>query len=214
MDITHTTEPNSDQLNADNFLDGPRTITVTEVKVKDKSEKSKQPVAIFFNGDDGKPYLPCLSMRRVIHGVWGKESKDYSGRSMTLYCDPTVTHKGKIVGGIRISHMSHITESKTLNLTIRQSQKAPWTIQPLKMPDQQQPDQIRAPMTGDALIVRAKSTAEGGTEMYRDWFQSLTRDQQVDLTNTKEHDPDDFNLENTIHDICKGIAARAGDGKE
>jgi hypothetical protein len=85
-------------------LTGPITITITGVTVKGGGQE--QPVAIHFEGDDGKPYKPCKSMSRVLVSAWGPDSSKYVGRSLTLYCDPKVKWGGMEVGGIRISHMS------------------------------------------------------------------------------------------------------------
>ena len=52
-----------DQLNADDLIGGPRTITVTRVS---KMKEPDQPIAIYFEGDGGKPYKPGKSMRRVL----------------------------------------------------------------------------------------------------------------------------------------------------
>ena len=43
IDITKTTEPKSDQQNFDDYVGGPKTVTVAECKVFDRPE---QPVAI------------------------------------------------------------------------------------------------------------------------------------------------------------------------
>ena len=60
-DLSQTIAPRSDQLNADDLIGGPRTIKVRQVSI---SKGADQPASIFFEGDDGKPYKPGLSMRR------------------------------------------------------------------------------------------------------------------------------------------------------
>jgi hypothetical protein len=127
------TAPKSDQLNADDLIGGPRTVTVTAVRANAGS--AEQPVDISFEGDDGKPYKPCKSMRRVMVHVWGADAKNYIGRSMTLYCDPAVQFGGMKVGGIRISHMSHIDKAHTMALTATRAKRAPFTVQPLIVVD-------------------------------------------------------------------------------
>ena len=103
MDISQTIAPKSNQLNFDDFLSGEsKTIKITEVSGTSEKE---QPIAISYEGDNGKPYRPSKGMRRVLVYVWGKDSKDYIGRSLTLYGDPEVKFGGQAVGGIRISHM-------------------------------------------------------------------------------------------------------------
>lgn len=127
-DMAPTIVPKSDQLNADSLLAGPRTITIRDVKIAPGTE---QPVAIFSDGDDGKPYLPCKSMRRVMVTIWGADASAYIGRGMTLYRDPDVTWGGMNVGGIRISNMSHMDARTTIVLTATKKTRAPFTVHPL-----------------------------------------------------------------------------------
>lgn len=129
-DMTETIAPKSDQLNADDLIAGPRTITIREVRIAPGTE---QPVAVYFQGDDGKPYLPCKSMRRVMVAMWGPDASVYTGRAMTLYRDPSVTWGGMEVGGIRISHMSHIDKQTVIVLTATKKARKPFTVAPLKI---------------------------------------------------------------------------------
>ncbi len=115
IDISQTTAPRSDQLNADDLIGGPRTITVTRVS---KMKEPDQPIAIYFEGDNGKPYKPGKSMRRVLLRIWGQDGTAYVGRRMTLYRDDAVQFGGAAVGGIRISHMSGISSAVTMALTV------------------------------------------------------------------------------------------------
>lgn len=129
IDLTKTTAPKSDQLNADDLIGGPITITVTSVRILGEAD---QPVGINFEGDNGKPYKPGKSMRRILVHVWGGDGEKYVGRSMRLYCDPNVMFGGAKVGGIRISHMSHIDRDVTVALTTTRAQRKPFTVKPLK----------------------------------------------------------------------------------
>lgn len=213
-DIAHTTEPNSDQLTVEHFISGPKTITATRVDVEPKSAKADQPVSIYFDGCDGNPYKPGLSMRRIIYSIWGAESSAYVGRSMTLYVDPTVAFKGKIIGGIRISHMSHITDPVTVMLRINSAQKAPWTVEPLVVETDRQDAKAPEiePLTSDelnVLFLLARSTAKGGTETYRNWFVGLTTPEKKALQNTQEPDRADFDKMKSVHDACKDVAEKA-----
>lgn len=120
--------PKSDQLNSDTLLGGPITITITSVSIRPATE---QPVSINYEGDGGKPYKPCKSMARVMVSLWGPDANLYVGRSMSLYCDPKVLWGGIAVGGIRISHMSHIERTASMMLTATKGNKKPFTVQPL-----------------------------------------------------------------------------------
>jgi len=130
-DLSLTVAPKSDQLNADDLIAGPRVITITKVNANQSS--AEQPIAIYFEGDNGKPYLPCKSMRRVLIHVWGKDGNKFAGRSMTLYRDAKVVFGGLAVGGIRISHMSHMTEDMTMALTATRASRKPYTVKPLQV---------------------------------------------------------------------------------
>lgn len=128
-DMASAITPKSDQLNSDDLIAGPLTITITEVKIRGGQE---QPVSIHYEGDNGKPYKSCKSMNRVLVTAWGADAKKYVGRSMTLYRDPTVKWAGMEVGGIRISHMSDIPETLTMALTATKGSRRPFTVRPLK----------------------------------------------------------------------------------
>lgn len=125
-DMTKATIPNSNQLNADDLLGGPITVTVEKVKIYSRKE---QPVEIFISGR--KPWYPCKTMVRVLCKAWTKDGAVWVGRSVTLFCDPAVTFGGLAVGGIRISHLSHIQGEQTLILTMSQGAKKPYKVKPL-----------------------------------------------------------------------------------
>ncbi len=130
VDMSQFVAPRSTQLNADDLISGPINITVTKVAASGNAE---QPVMVSYDGDNGRPYLPCKSMRRVMIHVWGKDAADYVGRSMTLYCDPEVMFGGMKMGGIRISNMSHIDKPTTIALTATKASRKPFTVKPLVM---------------------------------------------------------------------------------
>ena len=135
MDNTNlrdTIVPKSDQLNADDLIGTTKTITVTAVK----RGTPDQPITINYQGDAGRPYKPCKSMRRVLIGAWGDNGAEWVGRSMTLYCDPEVKFGGVKVGGIRISHLSHIDGDLNLSLTVTRSKRAPYTVRKMQAPQQ------------------------------------------------------------------------------
>ena len=167
FDMTKTIAPKTDQINFDDFIDGKAiTIKITDVTGNDAVD---QPVSIHFVGDNKKPYKPCLSMRRVLVHVWGKDGKGYIDKSMTLFGDSAVIFGGVKVGGIRISHMSDMTEEKTMMLTSTKARRKPYTVQPLivKEPDSK-------------LVAAGKAAAEKGLAAYREWKGTLPPD-QLDL---------------------------------
>ena len=132
MDISRTLAPKSDQLNADDLIAGPRTVTITAVT----RGTPEQPVNLVTQEfGEGRPYKPGLSMRRVIAAAWGTDASVYVGRQLTLYRDDTIRFGGSAVGGIRIQAMSHIDKPITVNLTVTRGKRAPFTVQPLKAAD-------------------------------------------------------------------------------
>lgn len=129
-DLAKTILPKSDQLNADDLIGGvTKTIKVTGVNLI----AGDQPIAIHYEGDNGKPYKPGKSMRRVLVNCWGPDGNVYIGRSMTLYRDDKVVFGGVPVGGIRISHLSHIDKEMNMALTVTRTSRKPFVVKPLVM---------------------------------------------------------------------------------
>ena len=129
VSLRATIEPNSNQLNADDLIGTTRTVTVTKVT----AASGDQPVSVYFDGDNGKPYKPCKSMRRVLIFAWGDDGRDWVGRSMTLYADPEVKFGGVKLGGIRISHLTNISGQLNMSLTTTRAKRAPFVVSELKL---------------------------------------------------------------------------------
>lgn len=126
MDLTQSVEPRSDQINADDLIAGPQTYTVTGVS----KGSVEQPINIHL-AETERAWRPSKSMRRVLINAWGKDGDSYVGRRVTLYRDPEVTFGRDKVGGIKISHASHIERPLTLALTVTRGKRANHTIDPL-----------------------------------------------------------------------------------
>ena len=124
--IADTIKPKSDQLNADDLIAGPITVTITSGR---KVADPKQPLILEINGGH-KPWKPCLSMRRIMAAIWGDDGRAWIGGCVTLFCDPTVVFGGKEQGGIRISHISGISKPKTVLLTATRGKRIPFTVNP------------------------------------------------------------------------------------
>lgn len=157
IDMTQTIVPKSDQLNSDDMIGGARTVKITGVA---RCAEVEQPIAVAFDGDAGKPYKPCKSMRRVMVAVWGADATAYVGRSMTLYRDATVTWGGMEVGGIRISHMSDISEPVVMALTATKKARKPFRVLPLVI---EPPKEDRAPLMAQSLVERIDATESTDT---------------------------------------------------
>lgn len=126
-DMSVVIQPKSDQVNADDFIGGPRTFTIEAVHINPDAD---QPVQIQLVGEK-RVWRPCKSMSRVLVAGWGPDAKTYTGRSVTLYRDPRVKWGGMEVGGIRISHMTHIERDMMIQLTATKGKRAPHVVKPL-----------------------------------------------------------------------------------
>jgi hypothetical protein len=151
MDITETLAPKSDQLNAEDMLTGPRTFAVDKVT----RGSDEQPVEIHLVGLPGRPFKPSKTVRRIIVSAWGPEAANYTGRRMTLFRDETVRFGGSAVGGIRVSHLSHIDKPLTLSLTETRGKRKQHRVEPL-------PD-APPPITDDEAADFARDIAESST---------------------------------------------------
>ncbi len=128
-DMSAVIVPKSDQINAEDFLAGPGVFTINDVSINPGTE---QPVSIKLDGER-RVWRPCKSMSRVLVSAWGPDARQYLGRSVRLFCDPNVTWGGMKVGGIRISHLSHIERDMVIALTATKGKKVMATIKPLVM---------------------------------------------------------------------------------
>lgn len=166
IDMRKTVLPKSDQLNADDLIGRSMTIKITSVT---GSEDPAQPVSFHYEGDNGKPYKPCKTMRRLIIHAWKHETKEYVGRSMTLYCDASVTFGGMAVGGIRISHMSHISGNLTVALTHAKAKKKAVTVQALTT-------EATTPQASEDTMKAGSEAAGKGVSEYIKWRDGLAAD--------------------------------------
>lgn len=128
-DLRGTIVPKSDQLNAEQLLAGDMTITVTDVRMGSED----QPVILHYENDQGRPYKPCKTMRKLLIFAWGEDGRRWIGKSMTIYNDQQVRFGGMTVGGIRISHLSHIDREISVSLTATKGKKAQHNILPLEI---------------------------------------------------------------------------------
>lgn len=161
--MSKTTAPKSDQLNSDDLIAGPRTITITRVAA---NEGGEQPINVFFEGDGGKPFRPCKIVRRVMIAIWGNDAATYAAKSMTIWRDPSVTWGGLAVGGIRISHMSHMEHDTTLAVTLSGKKRTPLTVRVLKVEAPAEPER------DTAVEAAALDAAAQGVASFTAWWRS------------------------------------------
>ena len=126
MDISDTLAPKSDQLDAVDLLGGPQTFTITDVS----KGNAEQPVNIHL-AEFPRVWRPGKSMRRVLAHCWGTDASQWVGRRVTLYCDESVRFGNDVVGGTRISHLSHIDKPRQVPLLIKRGKSATFVVKPL-----------------------------------------------------------------------------------
>lgn len=171
-DMTLTTAPKVDQLTFDHFAGGiERTIRITSV---DLTPGVDQPCVVHYEGENGLPYKPGLSMRRVMVHVWGKETAAYVGQCLKLYGDPKIKFGGLELGGVRISHMTGINKPVTMALTLTKANKKPFTVKPLVFEAADVFDQ-------EKLLNDSDVAANLGMEAYKSFFSALGKAERAFL---------------------------------
>ena len=143
----------SDQINADD-LGQPITVTIESVSI---SPGTEQPVTIKLVGEK-KFFRPCKTVSRILVNAWGPDAKQYAGRSLTLYRDARVTWGGMEVGGIRVSHMSHIERELVVALNASNKKKAVSTIKPLAASPAPEPFDVLT--AGDGIVAALKAATD------------------------------------------------------
>jgi hypothetical protein len=104
MDLSQTIVPKSDQLNADDLIAGPVTVTISDVV----NGTAEQPVDVRLVEYPGRAYRPSKSMRRVLVSAWTADGALYAGRRLTLYRNPDIMFGRDKVGGIEIKSRNPI----------------------------------------------------------------------------------------------------------
>lgn len=127
MDLTDSIAPKSDQLDAEDLLGGPRLVTIAAVR---EGPSKEQPVNIYLREFD-RPWRPSKTVRRILVAAWGAEASEYTDRRLVIFRDPEVRFGGMAVGGIRVSHLSHIEQRFTVALAVTRGKRAAHVIEPL-----------------------------------------------------------------------------------
>jgi len=182
VDLSETIIPKSDQLNADDLIAGPLDITITSVERGSR----EQPVIVHYDGEAGRPYKPSKSMRRVLVALYEKDSKAYIGKTLRLYRDESICFGGSPVGGIRISHASHIDTAIALLLTTARSKRTQYTVHPLpkdvRPTGARQEEGVCDPDRLQYLREQAEECATTGTEALREFWRKLNAAERAALT--------------------------------
>jgi hypothetical protein len=57
---------------------------------------------------EGRAWRPPVTVLRLLVAAWGDDATVWVGRRVRLYRDPEISFGRDKVGGIRVSHLSHI----------------------------------------------------------------------------------------------------------
>ena len=163
MNLSATIIPKSDQLNADDLIAGPRTIRISAVE----SGSAEQPVSIRYEGDNGRPYKPSKSMRRVLVTLYGADGNAYVGKRITLFREASIKFGGDTVGGIRISHASDIKDQVEMLLTEKRGKRKPYVVEPLPAEQHQDPRDLAT------LEAIAETKIKEGSAALTQWATTL-----------------------------------------
>lgn len=175
-DLSRTIVSKSDQLNAEDLMAGPITVTIQDIRANDASD---QPISLYIDGGR-QPFKPCKTMRRLLIFAWGKDGRAWVGRSMTLFNDPDVKWGGVKVGGIRISHLSHIETDIVLALSETKGKRKPHHIKRLIVQSSANNEQIKT------IRGQLQETTKSGVLAYEQAWKSLTADQRK-MVGAEEH---------------------------
>lgn len=187
-DLRPTIIPKSDQLNAEQLLGGSMTLTVSGVSV---SSSPEQPVTVHYDAENGRPFKPCKTMRKLLVFAWGPDGNEWAGRSMTVYNDPSVKFGGDEVGGIRISHLSHIPKAIEVSLTSTRGKKALYRVALLETTDAKHLKEMRAAADLDTLAAAFKAAWKSTTSEARRESFKLAYDRRKAELAKPVIDPDD-----------------------
>lgn len=154
MNMLDAIAPKSDQINAEDLVGRTITVTVRDVQIRAGQE---QPISVAIEESD-KVFRPCKTTARLMVQAWGPDASKYTGRKMTLYRDPSVKWGGVAIGGIRISHMSHLDAPLVVALAENKKNRKVHTVQPLQIEKQ-----VASP---DALTIdAARELVEGAPDL-------------------------------------------------
>lgn len=174
MDVSKVIEAKSDQLNADDLVAGPITVRVRDVKVTG----TEQPLSVYYDGDNNKPWKPCKTAARCLASVWGVDAGGWIGKRLTLYRDDSVTWGGVAVGGIRVSHMEGLTKPVKLMLAKTRGKKGEVVVQPLKVQEKKEEPAPENAVDATAIHEEARGIARQGRDAFMAWWKSAEPEQK------------------------------------
>ena len=144
-----TIEKKTDQLNFEDFLGGVTSV-VTVAGVRKGTKEQQYDIEI---EGDKRVWRPAVTVLKLLVAAWGDDASEWVGRRARLYGDPEVMFGREKVGGIRVSHLSHIDKPVSASLTETRGKRRMHTVQPLPEDAPSTP----APVARDYDAVLAKA---------------------------------------------------------
>jgi hypothetical protein len=147
-----TAEPRSDQWNADDFVGGARTFTIAGVR----TGSAEQKYDIDLVEGEGRSWRPPLTVLRLLIAAWGDDGAQWVGRRVRLFRDPSIRFGKDQVGGIRVSHLSHIDKPVSVPLTVTRGKRSMFKVEPLvEDPKPAAPTEADVAASEDTTLLRA-----------------------------------------------------------
>ena len=160
VDIRKAIQAKSDQLNADDLIGRDITVRIENVT----SGNKEHPVAVYYEGCEGKPWYPAKTSLRAIVEAWGDVAADWHGKSLTLFRDPNVVYAGVKVGGIRVKAFSDIDADFTLMLAEKRGKKTEHRFKKLNIAPVQSAPRQSKPKADPAAQLAGAITHIGGVQ--------------------------------------------------
>lgn len=137
--IRDSLKAKSDQLNATDIAGYEPVLHIT--KINYDPSRQQQPMWIYFQGDNNRPWKPSKGMLRVLATAWGDEADAWIGRKVKVFCEPTVMYAGQEVGGIQIRALSDIpAQGLKCVLTISRTKRVPFPVSLLVIENKPYPE--------------------------------------------------------------------------
>ena len=159
FDISNTILAKSDQLNSEDLLSAPRRIKITGTK----QGNAESPVIVNYEGDNGRPFKPCKTVRKILSIAWGTHTGAWVGQEALLYREPSVVYAGKEVGGIRVQALSGIDKRIVVSLAKTRGHKVEHIIEilePVQLADYPEANFAKNLDRWEAAIKSGKMTNE------------------------------------------------------
>lgn len=148
----------TDQINADDLKFGPIIAKITRVTESDgQADRDKQPHQIYLEGQR-LPWRPCLTMRRLLVEMWGREAvnKNWAGHTIKLIRDPDVHFGGEKTGGIRLV-AADINRPFSCLLPVSRGKRKTFVVEPLPRQESRAADSKPPPvLTPVQEIIKAR----------------------------------------------------------